>query len=397
MTRSVCVVWILVAAAAGCGRGKMHLPVRHTAVTEDGWALSVRRYEPEKINPQRLPVVLCHGLSYNGVFWDLTPKVSLAQYLRDAGYDVWVPSLRGAGWSTKPPGSRLRQMFLRGNFTSAGGFFTSGGRGALKVNWTVDDHVNHDVPTLLRLVTEKTGAAKVHWIGHSMGGMVMAAHLGQHPDEARVDSFVAVAVPVFVLPPLSAPMAQLAKGRKALAISNAVISTNLPALMGLIAGKALATPIDTLFYNRANLTDDVVRLLSGAATEDISPGQLAQLIDMVSGGVFRSADGKVDYTAALGAARTPTLFCCGTVDNLATVGAVKKLHAAWGAAGKQFNLFGVVNGQRIDYGHDDLIIGRNARREVYPVIRRWLDSRGPKRGLLGLMKPASKPASRPAK
>lgn len=365
-------------SAIGCnGDRKLALSgaSEYVTVTADGWALSVLRYRPPAGAEAAPAVVLCHGLGYNNKFWDLAKEVSLAKYLSAAGYDVWVPSLRGAGWSTKPPLSRLRQLFLRGDLLTAGGVFRSAGRGVLKINWTVDDHARHDVPALFDLVTKETGRQKLHWIGHSMGGMILVGHLALAGQEDRLASFVAVGVPVFVIPPLSAPLKQLSSARGAVEISNAIISTNLPSLLGQIAGAKLSGPIEVLFYNRANVTDDVIRRLAAWGTEDISPGQLGQLIDMVAGGQFRSLDGKVDYTSGLEWMEAPALFVAGTVDNLATVGAVKELHARWGAGEKAFALFGAVNGQGSDYGHDDLIIGRQARREVYPAIRRWLDQR----------------------
>ena len=395
MNRFALTVPILVLLSlAGCnGAGRLLLSGarEHVTVTSDGWALSVLRYRPAGGSASAPAVVLCHGLGYNGRFWDLAREVSLARYLSSAGYDVWVPSLRGAGWSTKPPLSRLRQLFLRGDLLTAGGVFTSAGRGVLKTNWTVDDHVRHDVPALFELITRQTGRKKLHWIGHSMGGMILLGHLALHRQEDRLASFVAVGVPVFVIPPLSAPLEQISSARGAVEISNAIISTNLPALLGQIAGTKLAGPMDALFYNRANVTDGVIRRLSAWGTEDISPGQLAQLIDMIVAGEFHSADGRIQYAAALERMEVPALFLAGTVDNLATVGAVKKLYARWGAAEKKFALLGVVNGQRGDYGHNDLIIGRHARSEVFPVIRRWLDQRSGKPLLrLKLLAPAGK-------
>ena len=171
-------------------------------------------------------------------------------------------------------------------------------------------------------------------------------------------------------------MAQLAQSRGVVEASNAVISTNLPAIIGAIGGKEGGTPIDVLFFNRANVDDHIIRRLNSWGTEEISPGQLAQLIDMLAKGRFTSADGKVDYTAGLEKMKTPALFVVGTVDNLAPVDAVKALYARWGAGDKRFLMFGVVNGQHDDYGHDDLVIGDHARTEVYPAIREWLDSRG---------------------
>ena len=386
---------LVILACAGCGplSSSDPAPKEYKTLTADGWSLSVLRYQPVcGADPQRPPVVLCHGLSYNSSFYDLAPAVSLARYLRDRGHDVWVPSLRGAGWSTKPPLSRLRQLF-RGDLYTAGGVFSSGGKGLLKVNWTVDDHIRQDMPAILDLVSEHTGQRKVQWVGHSMGGMILVGYLavqaqGQAaatspatqpasgPAEDRIAGFVALGVPVFIEPPLSAPLAGIAKDNEVMAISNTLISTNLPAILGQIGGTALRTPIDVLFYNRANVSDDTVRRLNNWGTEDISPGQFGQLVDMVRGGYFRSTDGGIDYTAQLAATRTPALFLAGTVDNLATVESVKRLYRQWGAKDKQFVLLGAVNGQAIDYGHDDLVIGKNARYESYPVIEQWLRAKG---------------------
>ncbi len=372
-SRSIIVALSLAAGVlAGCGN-MGNPPAAFTTVTADGWTISVCRYEPAKADSGRMPVILCHGLSYNGQFFDLAPEISLALDLQQAGYDVWVPSLRGAGWSTKPPYSRLRQLF-RGDLYTTGGVFTSMGRGALKINWTVDDHVRYDLPAIIDLVLKESKHKQVHWIGHSMGGMIMVAHLATQPEESRVASFVALGVPVFAPPPLRAPLEQLAKSRGAVEISNAVISTNLPALIGLIGGKQLSTPIDALFFNKANVSDTTIRLLNSWGTEDISPGQLAQLIDMLAKGRFTSTDGSLDYTASLEKAKIPALFVAGTVDNLAPADAVKPLYNRWGAAQKRFLLFGAAYGQQIDYGHDDLVIGKNAKAEVYPAIRQWLDS-----------------------
>jgi len=363
---------VLPALALGCGDGRKSLGVSvvsHTVTTDDDWTLHLRRYTTDRPEPGRLPVVLCHGLSYNGTFWDLRADVSLAQYLAARGYDVWVPSLRGAGSSTKPGYSRLRQLFRLDFAGGVGGALTSKGKGLLKWNWTVDDHAAADVPAILDAVTAASGAPAVHWVGHSMGGMVMVAHLAGRDGgtDPRVRSFVAAAVPVTIVKPLSEPMKLLAEARGPIELSNAAISTSLPALLGMLAGKAIQTPLDILFYNSANLDDDLIRRLNAFATEDISPGQFAQLLDMISGGRFVSQDGRTDYAASVEAMATPTFWLAGTVDNLATVAAVKDAYNRCPAPRKQFRLFGRVNGESVDFGHDDLMISPNAHTEVFPA------------------------------
>ena len=59
---------------------------------------------------------------------------------------------------------------------------------------------------------------------------------------------------------------------------------------------------------------------------------------------------------------------------MATVGAVKYSHREVSSPQKQFRLFGRINGDRANYGHDDIIIGRHARQEVFPEILKWLNN-----------------------
>lgn len=74
----------------------------YTVKSADGWTLVAHRYRPSgPARPDALPVILCHGLSYNASFWALEPSSSLAAYLTRLGYDVWAVDLRGCGQSRK--------------------------------------------------------------------------------------------------------------------------------------------------------------------------------------------------------------------------------------------------------------------------------------------------------
>src|SRR5688572_14434547 len=123
----------------------------HWAYTRDGVSLALYNYRPAKLEPHRCPVFLCHGMSSNRCDLDYpSGEQSLAKYLAKSGHDVWVVELRGAGRSTKP-----RFLWSR-----------------LRYDWVLDDYVVHDIPAALTRVLEITGRPAVHWIGHSMGGML---------------------------------------------------------------------------------------------------------------------------------------------------------------------------------------------------------------------------------
>ena len=42
------------------------------AMTSDGWKLGIKRFRPARPDPNKRPVVLCHGLGLNGTFWTIT-------------------------------------------------------------------------------------------------------------------------------------------------------------------------------------------------------------------------------------------------------------------------------------------------------------------------------------
>ena len=126
----------------------------HFAKTTDGWEIAIHRYTPEKQKEESKPVILCHGFGANRFNFDLGEGRSLACYLRDRGYDTWVVDLRGAGHSSRP------RWFNRFGY-----------------GWTMDDHIDFDLPAVIELVKRCTGSREVNWVGHSMGGTVMYAYL----------------------------------------------------------------------------------------------------------------------------------------------------------------------------------------------------------------------------
>jgi hypothetical protein len=73
-------------------------------------------------------------------------------------------------------------------------------------------------------------------------------------------------------------------------------------------------------------------------------------------------------------ARTPALFAAGSCDRLATERSVRAAFQAWAAADKELVVFGKARGDGMEYGHGDLVFGRGAPTEVYPVLLRWLEA-----------------------
>ncbi len=142
--------------------------------TADGWRLAVHHYRPEG-EAMGLPVILCHGLSSNRHTFDLPGGPSLARFLWGRGRDVWTVELRGSGMSDRP-------RLCYSDFP---------------YDWEFEEHLREDVPAVIDFVLDRTGAPKVHWVGHSMGGMLILAHVSGKPDAAVASAVTSVRPSIF--------------------------------------------------------------------------------------------------------------------------------------------------------------------------------------------------------
>ncbi len=351
--------------------GPLPIPENHWVKTDDGWSLHILHYAPVRVDPNRAPVILCHGLSHNNTFWDLTESTSLAKYLQGSGFDVWSVSLRGSGQSTKPTLSEIRRLF-RLNISSLNPQgVISRQPGLLRLNWTVDDHINHDIPAILSYVTGRTKSPQVIWVGHSLGAMIMYAYLTTHP-QTQIRAFVSVAGPMYLVHPGNDVFEMMARDADFVRISNSAMGINFRAVVGTLAGDMLQIQVDRLFLNEQNVDPVTLRAFYYANQDDISPGQLDQLLQYIKRGNFVSYDGKTNYTAALGKINVPVLQILGQLDNMVDPGFAAEVHQQLGSSNKKLRVFGRINGYRADYGHDDIVIGRHARDEVFPYITNWL-------------------------
>ena len=356
----------LVVSCGGCGSVLKRLisapPQSETeqvfAETSDGWMIALRHYKPARQKTGSLPVVLCHGYGCNGTFWTLERRCDFAVYLRDRGYDVWVPDLRGMGQSYHKP-----------HFGPYAGHHLNDEPQDGISDWTVDDYALTDVPAIIGHVKKATGAPKVCWVGHSMGGMIMYAYLvaGQGAQD-NVHTFVALASPIFMLQPADRMLQDMKNNVGMLKIAN---------IKGICEDYALLPtgimPFDTLYYNRENVTELTVRRMYAYCMEDLPYGVSVQLNRMVSTGDFWSADGTIDYCSRLHEITIPVYVVSGKLDNMCPGGMAYNAYRAVGSKDKEYIHFARANENKADYGHCDLVWGLPAPGEVFPAVESWLD------------------------
>jgi cholesterol oxidase len=119
-------------------------PVVDHVTTSDGTMIRLTHYAGE-----RMPVLLGHGLgSSSGIFTLDTVETNLVEYLASHGFDVWTLDWRGSF-----------------DLPSALG------------EWTLDDVALQDWPTAVAHVRAETGASHVAAIGEGVGAMTMLGAL----------------------------------------------------------------------------------------------------------------------------------------------------------------------------------------------------------------------------
>ncbi len=319
--------------------------------TSDGWQLAVYRYPAPAHSRKKYPVLLIHGLSTNRYDVDFpNARLSMAKYLRSQGFDTWMVELRGTGLS------RRRGWYQRI-------------RARCLSDWTFDDYIFKDLPTVARYLRKKTGRKKIHWIGHSLGGTVLYAALGTMPQTGAASAVV-----------LGAGMSASARpGFVRLGLKADPILKWFP-FLPLVAMARLGRPLahwlaglqENVYYARENLDKKTLQQAMKIAVEDVSVPLFMQLHDWYKNNHFCSLDKKISYRDNLKKIRTPFLVGAGSVDGVIPYPDVHFGFRMLGARSKKMVVFGKEQGCKTEYGHIDLVLGKNAPDEVYPVVADWL-------------------------
>ncbi|MDR3635663.1 MAG: alpha/beta fold hydrolase [Isosphaeraceae bacterium] len=331
--------------------------------TRDGWQLGMRHIRPAVPDPNKLPVVLCHGLGLNATFWTITDNHLPAQ-LAARGYEVFLFDFRGSGNSSKV--GRVGQINARLRQTP----FLEVGEG----RWTVDDIVHYDVPAVLDYVKQETGSDRVNWVGHSLGGMLMFPYLEQSPDAGRVASFVGMGSTITIANTPARDMLRANRGLRVLARALSPGRLGRPLMYVRFPG---LDRIDQFYYTSENVDKQTVARFYGYTLEDTGRSALKQLDPYLEFGHFVSADRKTDYAVLLSSVTTPTLMIAGEADSMSDIPSTEQTYNALGSPDKLLMRFGKRDGQVADYGHCDLVWSRYAPQEIFPPLIDWLDRHQP--------------------
>jgi len=324
--------------------------------TADGWRLALSYYAPRQRIPGMLPALCCHGLGANSLTFDISSKYSFARNLAASGRDVWVMDLRGHGRSEKAR-------------------FFSRKKGA---RWDIDTLVREDVPAAISFVLARSGVKQLHWIGFSMGGILGYIHLGL-TDEAPRDDLpkqkIASAVMLGAALDYSQSSSQfrLIKGLRVLGsfIPQVQLAPLIRATIPL-AGR-FRNPLESFIVWQPNTDPRSFRRLAASGFDVMSTRLLIQLSTLFDvGGIVSNDSPRKTYFECLSRITTPILSIAGSRDVQCPPDAVRRTHKYIGANTKRMVTMGRDSGHGDDFGHADLIFGRQAGKEVIPLISGWL-------------------------
>ena len=343
----------MLAAQAACTHWHYRVEERATEVrrvgTRDGWFVALHHFPPAAGSPKRsVPVIVCHGLTSNRHNWDIDDRLSFPLWLSRRGYDTWVLELRGSGEAARP------ERF-----------------GDRAPAYTFDDFVDYDVPAAIEAVQMWSGAAQVHWVGHSMGGMVVYGYL-QRSGGAAIRSAVAVGSP----PRLFIQAGAVADAIGWLPVAGVIFDT-LPSGAAAKLGAPFAWPARIpamqVLWNDDNISAATARQAAANGIEDVSVALVRQLgaAAKSKGHIHRIDDGH-DYTTGMARIDVPILFVAGALDHLAPPAVVMDGFRRVRSADKRIVVLSRANGFRHDYGHVDMTIGETAPAEVFPLLGEWL-------------------------
>ncbi|MFY0525120.1 alpha/beta fold hydrolase [Archangium gephyra] len=341
---AVNVLWVL--AVRGWYRLRTDEPERVKVRCQDGWELTVhvrraahRRFEE--------PVLLCHGLAANRCTFDFEPPYSLAHFLSEAGFDCFSVEWRGIGHSRPPPpGRRWADV-------------------------TVDELIAQDGPALIELALAQTGARRAFWVGHSLGGLVGYA-VAQGPAGTKLAGLLALGSPVF-FPPDPLLRRLISVGTMAAwprGFRNEWLSRSLAPYLGY-----LTLPLSDVIINPKHILPPIQRKVYANMMASMSRNVLRQFQDWIDHDAFRSYDGSVDWRAGLAKLELPVMVMGGSADRLASPKNLRAQYELVGSTDKKLHVFGCERGDKMNYGHGDLLFGTGAPIEVHPEIRDWLAAR----------------------
>ena len=325
----------------------------YNVTTDDGFWIKLIRYC--SLEGRETPILMIPGMFENHLLFDYNEERSLARYLANQSWDVWILDLRTHDADGDPHSSWKNEEYMN-------------------KCWDLDKtYLDKDVVTAVEFIQDKTkkedGAKKIVFIGHSMGGLLAYAY-AELKDQADLAGMITIGSP--------GKASELKWEFKILQLylgftwhGHVYISSLAPYNLDPNNLRFIRKIVRAKFFYKAatgpEIQDTYIALL------DDEPA--GAVIDMVYGldedwksGHWWDPQTGYDYTLNLYKINTPFMAIAGDEDTLAKPGDIRAAYENVSSDDKTIKNY-------TDYGHVDLLLGDNARIDVFPDIAEWLAAR----------------------
>ena len=309
----------------------------HSVRCSDGWRIKLyRRFD--KDNPGE-PIILCHGIMGDPTNFMYPTGNGMVDTLVEQGYDCWVMDLRGNRHCAPPIGTS--------RYTA-----------------TYDDHYMRDFPAAIDHILTHTGFERLHWIGHSMGGMLLYTYAAVHGTHQLASGTT-----------IGTPPGFKDLNQKPMPITLTAL-TLVPALADPWL-RTLATlgPVVKLSASFApiNWKNMAPNINFFSTTEYAPPSVLRQIHDWASTGTWKIKEANIDMMEELPKLDIPLHVIAGSIDPLSPKATLEKFHDNLPGEDKRFTVLGKETGLPNEYNHVDLVFSQNSKEEVHLPIVEWLN------------------------
>ncbi len=317
----------------------------HFVKTGDGVTIALFHYVPKGGKSHKEPVLFCHGLGANMHNFDLDREYSPARYLADNGYDTWIVNLRGAD--------------VKGIVEYK------------EWGFDYDDYLKKDIPSAVSYIQDKTSEPRLFWIGHSMGGMLLYSYLLTGGGDA-IKGGIAIGSPM-VFKGTEGMIGWIIKSRIFTDTSRKLHYDAIARFLTPLTGK-FKTVFERYQLNVGNVDFKLIRKAQYNAVTPLSNRLLTQFVRWLRESEIKLSDG-FNVTAGLEGIMTPFLGVSGGGDRISSPDNTAYGYDRIQSPDKTHVVLSKKNGFAADYGHIDMLFGRKAREEVYPLLKQWLDAR----------------------
>lgn len=159
---------------------------KHFVQTKDGFILELHRLikssasSNQEQQPAGTPVLLQHGLFQSSGIFITSDNESLAFYLADRGFDVWLGNNRGVSINHSHLHPSNEKYW----------------------DWSLDELAMFDFPAMIDYIREKTGFVQVVYAGHSQGNAQAFLGLSHNPAlSEKIKLFIALCPAFYINQP----------------------------------------------------------------------------------------------------------------------------------------------------------------------------------------------------